>query len=69
MRCSEPKQPPRLSKVFRLAFAVAVHGAEHGLRAGFAYRDRDRDRVRVRVKVKVRVRLKVKVRVRVRDRP
>ena len=52
MRCSEPKQPPRLGKVLRPALAVVVHGAEPGLRPGFAYRDRVRVRARVRVSVK-----------------
>ena len=36
--CSEPKQPPRLSKVYRPAFAVAVHDAEIMLRTGIALR-------------------------------
>ena len=36
LHCSEPKQPPCLSKVFRPAFAVAVHEAEIMLRIGVA---------------------------------
>ena len=38
MRCSEPKQPPRLSKVYRPTMADTVHRAEHTLRTGVALR-------------------------------
>ena len=38
LRCSEPKQPPRLSIVYRPAFAVTVHAAERTLRIGVALR-------------------------------
>ena len=36
MRCSEPKQPLRLGKVYRPACAAAVHVAEHALRISVA---------------------------------
>ena len=36
MRCSEPKQPLRLSNFYRPAFAVVVHVAERALRLGVA---------------------------------
>ena len=36
LRCSEPKQPPCLSKVFRPAIGVTVHEAEIMLRIGVA---------------------------------
>ena len=38
LRCSEPKQPPCLVKVYRPALADAVHGAEVFLRIGVALR-------------------------------
>ena len=38
LRCSEPKQPPRLCRVLRPAFASAVHAGEHILRTGVALR-------------------------------
>ena len=38
LRCSEPKQPPRLGKVYRTSFAVVVHVAEYALRLGVALR-------------------------------
>ena len=38
LRCSEPKQPPRLGKVYRPALAAAVHVAEMILRLGVALR-------------------------------
>jgi hypothetical protein len=38
LRCSEPKQPPRLGIVFRPAFAAAVHEAEQILLIGVALR-------------------------------
>ena len=38
LRCSEPKQPPRLGKVCLAALAVAVHAAETALRLGVALR-------------------------------
>jgi len=34
LRCSEPKQPPRLCKVWWPAFAFVVHAAEYDLRLG-----------------------------------
>ena len=38
LRCSEPKQPPRLGKVYWPAFALEVHVAEVILRIGVALR-------------------------------
>ena len=38
LRCSKPKQPPCLGKVFRPAFAAVVHEAESALRLGVALR-------------------------------
>tara|TARA_B100000795_G_scaffold252839_1_gene222678 strand:+ start:446 stop:628 length:183 start_codon:yes stop_codon:yes gene_type:complete len=38
LRCSEPKQPPCLGKVWRPAMAVAVHAAESELRTGVTLR-------------------------------
>ena len=42
LRCSEPKQPPRLGKVCQAAFAVAVHEAESALRIVVALRRSER---------------------------
>ena len=41
LRCSKPKQPPRLRKVYRPALAVAVHDAEIILRLVVALRSRE----------------------------
>ena len=38
LRCSEPKQPPRLSKVYRPADADAVQAGEMTLGVGVAFR-------------------------------
>ena len=38
LRCSEPEQPPRLSKVYQTAIAADVQMAEHRLRIGVALR-------------------------------
>ena len=38
LRCSKPKQPPRLGNVFRPTFTVVVHASEIVLRLGVALR-------------------------------
>ena len=38
LRCHQPKQPPRLGKVFRPTLAVVVHATKITLRPGVALR-------------------------------